>query len=125
MAPSDNNLNSTIKKLIDAGKAVFVLSDNLGTNHGIVRYTDQPQITLRETGATMLETVNVNDIQEVSATIQAAIKEGLRGPQLAEFIRLKYAYKEGEKPISALGTPEGLAAFHERVKRITEGGINE
>lgn len=116
-------LDNTVKKLVDAGKAVFVLSDNPGTNHGIVRYTDQPQITLREAGVIMLETVNVNNVQEVSVAIQNAIKEGLRGTQLAEFIRLKYSYAKDEKPISQLGTPEGLAVFHDQVKKITEGDV--
>jgi len=116
------HLRGAIRRAVDSGTPIFILPDNARYNHGVVRYTDVPQVTLRDAGATMLETMNINNVFEVAAEIQVAIKAGLEGTELERFVREKHAYPEGQKPVSRLGDPEAFAAFQAKVeKEIGEG----
>ena len=112
------NLIPTVQKITDSGVAVFVLTDNPGAGHGVLRIVDQPQVNAIAAGATYLEKANILDEAAVRAAIELAVAEGLRGADLAQRVKSQFAYGEGEaKPVSDLGTEAGLAKFHARVDK--------
>lgn len=117
------DLIPTFKKIIENGTAVFMLTDNAGARHGVVRIVDQPQVEAIKAGVTYLETVNITHQQEVFRVIDAAIAKGLRGSDLARHVQEQFKYPEGAKPVSDLGTEQGLAAYHDRVQE--ELGLDE
>lgn len=111
------DLIPTIKKIISNGTPIFVLTNNASAGHGVVRIVDQPQVNAIAVGVTYLEKANITHQQEVFAAIETAVAEGLRGPNLALHIQNQFKYADGEKPVTDMGTDEGLARFHARVDR--------
>jgi hypothetical protein len=108
----------TVQKITDSGVTVFVLTDNPGDGHGVLRIVDQPQVEALKAGATYFEKANILDEAAVRAAINLAVAEGLRGTDLANHVKAQFAYGEGEaRPVSPLGTAEGLANFHARVDK--------
>ncbi len=59
-----------VKSKVDSGTPVFLLSDNRGDNHGILKIIYEPQFNYAKAGAVALEKVNINKIDEVLAYIQ-------------------------------------------------------
>lgn len=110
-------LQTAVKEITDFGVAVFILSDNVGAGHGVIRIVDQPQVDAIANGVTYLEKANISHDHEVREAITSAVQEGLRGSDLANHVKAQFAYRDGEMPISDLGTEEGLAQFKERVDR--------
>ena len=95
-----DKLLPAIEQRIKEGVAVFVLSDNAGDGHGILKVNYEAGKCIYDAGAVPLEKVNIMDHIEVKAAIQQAIDAKYSGWALAGVIRGLYEYKPGEqKPI--------------------------
>lgn len=98
----------TVRSIVDRGIPVIVLADEYGERHGITHIADEPQRKTLEAGAIYLETLGVGapnaddnnqgHIQQVVATIEDGIKQGLNGVELSDFVRTTFSYPEGKKP---------------------------
>ena len=107
-----------VKKITEQGVAIFVLTDNAGAGHGVLRIVDQPQVDALKNGVTYFEKANILTEQGLRDAIDRAVAEGLRGSELANHVKAQFTYNEGEEiPVTDLGKPEGLASFKERVER--------
>ena len=103
-------LNPAIKKLTESGVPVFLLSNNPGDSHGILRTRYGVQERSAQAGAIALQKVNINNLAEVLDAIQDELDKDKRGAELGETIRQKFAYREGEPlPKAEWETPEGIA----------------
>ncbi|MFH1218245.1 MAG: hypothetical protein V1679_00170 [Candidatus Peregrinibacteria bacterium] len=100
-----------IKACIDRGVPVFLVSDNMGDNHGILeagRYgTTSGSL---EAGAVPIETVNVNNLAEIKTYIKLLSGAGKTGTELAELVGERFSYRsDDEKPLAEWDTPGGVA----------------
>ncbi|OGN29857.1 MAG: hypothetical protein A3A33_01040 [Candidatus Yanofskybacteria bacterium RIFCSPLOWO2_01_FULL_49_25] len=106
-----------IRELKNARIPVFLLPDNPGTHHGFIRIVERPQTRTIGAGGIPLEKANINNHPKVVAAIQEELDAGKKGDDLAEAIRKRFAYQEGEvRPISPLGTEEGFAEHASKVR---------
>ena len=111
---SPEYLNGVIAQRVAEGIPVFLVSNNPGDTHGILRITYGVQEASAKAGATSLQKVNVNNLEEIQKAIEDAFKEGKKGTALAEAIFEKFAYKEGEqKPVPSWENPEHIAKEEE------------
>lgn len=109
-----DRLVPAIQQRIQEGIPVFVLSDNRGDQHGILKIKYTAGKGAYDAGAVPLENVNVNHQAEVFAAITEALNKGLSGQALAEEIRQRYAFHEGEtKPVAEWDRP-GYIPPHQR-----------
>lgn len=101
-----DRLAPAIKQRIQEGIPVMVLSNNPGDQAGIIKFDYAAGKEAYDAGAVPLEKVNINQQGEVMAAIIEALNQGLRGQALAEAIRQRYAYGEGEtKPLAEWDRP--------------------
>lgn len=86
-----------IKKLVDSGCPVFLLSDNRGDDHGILNDSKyEAQIPARDAGAISLQSVNIKHLNEVLAFINGQVRKGAKGEVLAQIVKTHYALKPGD-----------------------------
>src|SRR5579871_3470413 len=83
-------LNPFIKRTVDRGVPVFILSNNPGEESGPKRIVYGVQQDAVEAGASPLRDVNVNHLPEVLGAIQAEIDSGKFGQELSEAILEKF-----------------------------------
>ncbi len=88
---------SAIKKRIDEGVAVVALTGNPGDKHGLLRIAYDAGGEAYKSGMVGLQKVNVNHLQEVVEALTSALKDGLKGADLAKEMKERYAYREGEE----------------------------
>jgi L-asparaginase/Glu-tRNA(Gln) amidotransferase subunit D len=88
-----------LKKRIEEGIPVVVLSNNPGDKHGITRIKYAAGIGAYEAGALPLQTVNINDIGLVHKTISEALDRGIKGQALIDYLKELFFYKKGEEPV--------------------------
>lgn len=92
-----DRLVPAIQQRIQQGIPVFVLSDNPGNNHGILRVIYDAGSGAYKAGAIGLQKINVNQYRELKAIILEALGKGLKGKDLEREIEQRYAYQQGEK----------------------------
>lgn len=112
-----DTLIPAVKSIVDSGRPVVVLSDNAGAGHGVIRYSDQPQIDAVAAGVTYLEKPNITNLAEVSEAIRKLLDEQLAGKELSEKLKEKFAYGPGEKPVSIL---DDVEKRQEELDRMTQ-----
>ena len=78
-----DRLNPWIKRIVKRGVPVFIVSDNVGENHGIQRLKYATQTAPVEAGATPLRNANVNHLAEVIYVIRQAVHARKEGKELA------------------------------------------
>lgn len=130
---SPESLNEVIKKRTKEGIPIFLVSNNPGDNHGILKITYDTQKKSNEAGAIPLEKVNVNNLDVIYSSLQSEFAKGKRGAELGEAIREKFAYNESEpKPIPAWDDQEKIKGqeflYRTTLKRggnLSEVEINE
>ncbi len=83
-------LDPLIKKYVDNGISVFLLSNNPGDEKGIEKLAYAANLGSVQAGAIPLRDVNVNQRLDVISTIQHAINEGHTGTDLNDEIISKY-----------------------------------
>lgn len=106
---------TVLKTIVDAGTPVFVLTDNLGSGHGVVVINDQPQVDAIEAGVTYLERPNISDLNDLVANIENALDQGLKGKDLAQSIENHFRFPEGQRPTPDMGTKEAFDRYQKRV----------
>ncbi len=100
---TQNELLPAINEVVESGVPVISLSDNPGAGHGVIRYSDQPQVDARTAGVTHLEKPNITNLDEVVKSIKESLDEGLAGKDLSAKLKDQFSYKPGEqKPVSEL-----------------------
>ena len=93
----------SIRVMVQSGITVVGLSDNPGAGHGVVRYSDQPQVDARDAGVTYLEKPNITNLAEVVQAIQAGLDAGFQGRELSDRLKEQFAYApDEERPVSEL-----------------------
>ena len=118
-----DRLVPAIQRRIQEGIPVFVLSDNPGDQHGIVKIMYAAGKGAYDAGAVPLEKVNVNQQAEVFVAITEALNRGLSGQALADAIRDRYAYHQGEtKPIAEWDDPAYIPP-HSRTRVTRVSGL--
>ncbi len=90
------SLISAAKEKINSGIPIFLLSDNSGDDHGILKMTYENQFKWAEVGAISLEKVNVNNVSEVVNAINEEFTSGKRGQELGAAIEQRFKYGEQE-----------------------------
>lgn len=118
-----NSLLPELKRIIDEGKPVLVLTDNVGSKHGVVELNDQPQVDAEAIGVTYLEKINIENNQELYLAISDALDKGLRGRDLAQYIQEKFKFPKGEKPKGRLGTEEGLEDYKSEIAEFERDAL--
>jgi hypothetical protein len=114
-------LAPAIRDRVEAGVPVFLLSDNAGDKHGILKIAYGVQAVIAEAGAISLEKVNINNLEEVVAAIDQELSQGYKGKELGEIINKKYKYGADEqKPLAEWETPEGIKGQQERLAALTK-----
>ena len=96
-----DRLAPIIKKRIEEGVPVILLTDNPADPAGPSRLAYSAGQSALEAGAILLQKANVNHTEEVIKTVQEAFREGLCGTELSEHIQEIYSYQEGEKAPSS------------------------
>ena len=87
-------LNTAIKSRIDSGIPIFLVSRNPGDTHGILNARKYaPQTASLEAGAIALQSVNVNNLQEILNAVQDELDSGKRGQELARRIKKQFEYQ--------------------------------
>lgn len=100
-----NELLPVVSQIVESGIAVIGISDNPGAGHGVLRYSDQPQLDVLAAGVTHLEKPNITNLEEVVKSIEEGLDKGLSGKDLSERLKDQFTYKPGEqKPVSELDT---------------------
>lgn len=116
---SPESLNEVIKNRTDEGIPVFLVSNNPGDNHGILKITYGTQEKSKNSGAFALEKVNVNNLEVINAVIEQKYKEGKRGAELGRAVQEEFLYKDNEsRPIPSWEDPIQIAE-QERIYRQT------
>jgi len=115
-------LGEFVDKMIKNNIPVFLVSDNIADNHGILNIKKyETGAKIAEAGATAIEKINAKDVLELMKVIQKYLSEGLRGVALAEKVRDEFSYKPGElKPLAEWETPEGIAHLRESTKWVMQ-----
>lgn len=118
-----DRLVPAIQQRLQQGIPVFVLSNNPGDSHGILRVKYAAGSGAYEAGAIGLQKVNVNQHQEVKAAISEALERGLSGQELAREIEQRYAYQEGEElPLAEWDDPDSVDPPRKSVMDILRNG---
>ncbi|MFA6585693.1 MAG: hypothetical protein WCS86_00845 [Candidatus Paceibacterota bacterium] len=103
---SPERLNNIIKKRTQEGTPIFLVSNNPGDNHGIIKITYDVQVESSKAGAIPLEKVNVNNLEEIISEIKKQFLTGKKGIELAHAVQNVFSYKEGEeKPVPGWENP--------------------
>ncbi|HVZ12462.1 MAG TPA: hypothetical protein VG965_05515 [Patescibacteria group bacterium] len=98
-----DGLLPTVRQVVESGIPVIGLSDNEGAKHGVIRFSDQPQIDALAVGVTYLEKPNMYNTEEVVEAIKKNLDDGLVGQELSNKLKEEFSYKDGEqKPVSEL-----------------------
>lgn len=124
---SPERLNDVIRKRTKEGIPIFLVSNNPGDNHGIMKITYDVQAESLKAGATPLEKVNVNNLQEIIFEIKKQFSAGKKGTELAQAIQKTFSYKEGDKkPIPAWENPVEIKKQREMmVNTFRRMGLSE
>lgn len=83
-------INPFIKRSVENGVPVIVLSDNRGENTGPQRLKYETQVAAVEAGATPLKDINVNGLGEVVSAAREAARSGKAGQELADTLVSQY-----------------------------------
>lgn len=115
---SPDRLNETIRKKTDSGTPVFLVSNNPGDSHGILKATYQTQVNSEAAGAFRIAKANVNQLAEINDVIQKEFNKGLRGNALGLAVTTHFSYKEGDSiPKPDWENPEAIAQQKELYKK--------
>ena len=114
--PSD--LRDFVEENVRAGTPVFLVSTNIGDEHGILnpnRYETTSKVL--QAGAVPIEKINAKDVGALQSFIQKCLAEGIRGAALSEKVKNEFSFKEGEaKPVPEWDTPEGIESLRQSTK---------
>jgi|GEM_PF-3317859 len=94
---SPDRLNPAIQKKTESGTPVFLVSNNPGDNHGIIKLAYETQVNSQAAGAFHIAKVNVNQLAEINEVIQKEFAKGLRGNELGVAVTDYFSYKEGDQ----------------------------
>lgn len=120
-----DRLVPAMQQRLQEGVPIFVLSDNAGNDHGILKITYAAGIGAYKAGAIPLEKANVNNHQEVKAAILEALDQGIKGQELTRTIKEKFSYQKGEtRPVAQWDNPDYVAPPRKNIREILfEGGF--
>lgn len=111
---SPDRLAPVIREGAVQGKALIFLSDNPGDTHGTVKLTYEAGREALRAGAVLLQKVNSGHLDQVYKAVNEAIKKGLRGQALSQYIYNQFAFGEGERiPKAEWETAEGVAEMRQ------------
>lgn len=115
---SPETLNEIIRKKTDSGTPVFLVSNNPGDSHGILKVTYGTQASSEAAGAFRIAKANVNQLAEINDVIQKEFNKGLRGNALGAAVVDFFSYKEGDAiPKPDWEKPEAIAQQKELYKK--------
>ena len=116
-----------LSEIISSGIPVFLVSDNPGDDHGILRVQYAAGARSFQAGAIAIEKINVRDIALLKQEIYEALALGKRRNELAQHIQELFSYGENEEPPKPeWELPEGIAAVRAGTERVLRrAGMDE